>query len=1103
MLQNDRLLSQPEERLEEAILCYLRAGDDERPLSPEHLLGQYPEVCSQLERFFADEDRLGPLLAPLRSSARPKAAVYPREFGRYELLEEIGRGGMGVVYKARQRELGRLVALKTIRVGGLASKSELRRFQNEAESIGRLDHPHIVPIHDVARHDGQMFFTMPLLARQLNHDLGRFRNDHQSAARLVATIARALHHAHQRGILHRDVKPSNILLDDTDRPFIADFGLAKRLDVETTLTESGAILGTPGYLAPEQAAGTSLAVTTSSDIYGLGAVLYTLLTGKPPLAGGTVLETLARVKDHDPESPSRCNPQVDHDLEAICLKCLEKEPSRRYGSAEALAEDLERWQRGEPIYARPLGRSGRLWRWCRRNPAFAAMAAVIALLALFGLSSLAVGFVLVKEQRRIADQHREAAEENAARLRRQLYVANVSRGFGHLERFEIGELRRLLDDSSSDHMSNRFEWRYLRRATTMGPRQILSYTSHAGTIYDVAWSSDFQLVASCGEDRSIHIWTAATGKTQKVLRPNLATESQPVKGHLEDENCVRFLPNGRQLASACEDGTVRLWDLESGTWIPLLPRFQKEVLALDVSPDGRFIAAAGLDGMIRIWDQLNHSVYAELPGHATPIAQLAFGQDGRFLASCDHAGYIDLWNVAERKLACPFRASGRVDAVALSPGDVLLATGEASGRVRIWNARTGQALSSRGSHIGHVRDVAFSHDGQRVASAGTDGCVRIWAVSNGVLQTEFRAHDAIAWRAKFSLDDREITTCGNDKTARVFALGVPMSAVHWATSKSIPIVRLAFGPAGNRLAMTTSDGRILMGDPRSEAELKVLPVRGAVNGWLSFSPNGSQLAFVDPEGDIKSWLLSERREATLVPHHASPRDWRLDRWRWWKTDTHPEFLTESHLVILHADGSLMHWDGDRSSEREMRSPITDAPNSQLAISTDKNTIALNENADSVVVLGTGPTETTLARIANAPSALALAFSPDGSELAIGLHNGAIRLLDRATREDRRLLVGHHSGAAALAFAPDGLTLASAGSDGTARLWDAETGQQLAILERRSGPLTSVAFSSDGRILAVAGAPHSEGATVSIYDAGPADKPVRGAPPPGGTRPSRP
>ncbi|MFI5455459.1 MAG: WD40 repeat domain-containing protein [Isosphaerales bacterium] len=303
--------------------------------------------------------------------------------------------------------------------------------------------------------------------------------------------------------------------------------------------------------------------------------------------------------------------------------------------------------------------------------------------------------------------------------------------------------------------------------------------------------------------------------------------------------------------------------------------------------------------------------------------------------------------------------------------------------------------------------------------------------------------------------------------------------------------------------MTTNDGRILMGDPRSEAALEVLPVNVAANGWLSFSPKGGQLAFVDREGDIKRWLLSERREATLVPHHATPRDWRLERWRWWKTETHPEFLTESQLVILHADGCLTHWDGDRSSEREMRSSTTDTPNSQLAISPDKITLALNENADSVIVLSTGEIGRTLARVANAPTASALAFSPDGRELAIGCQNGVIRLVNKATGKDRRTLVGHHTGAVAFAFAPDGLTLASAGHDGTARLWDVQTGQELAILERRSGALTALAFSPDGRILAVAGAPHVEGPTVSIYDSGPADEPIRGAHSPAITRLSHP
>jgi WD40 repeat protein/tRNA A-37 threonylcarbamoyl transferase component Bud32 len=1088
MLLNDHMIGPARDRLEEAILCYLKASDDDCPLAPEHLVGRYPELASELKNFFADQDRLDPLLAPLRTSTRP-AGVYPRAFGKYELLEEIGRGGMGVVYKARQRGLDRLVALKMIRVGALASKAELRRFRNEAESIAHLDHPHIVPIHDVGEHDGQMFFTMPLLASPLNDNLARFQNNPHEAARLVASIARALHHAHQRGILHRDLKPSNVLLDDAGRSFIADFGLAKRLDVETTLTDSGAILGTPGYLAPEQAAGNSRAVTTSSDVYSLGAILYTLLTGKPPLAGRTVLQTLALVRERDPEPPSRFNPRVDRDLEAVCIKCLEKEPARRYGSAEALAEDLERWQRGEPISARPPGRLGRAWRWCRRNPALATMAAVIALLVLFGISSLAAGFALVNRQRQIAVLHREIAEETAVLLRGQLYVANVSLGFGLLERLEIGELAKLLNETSSDRIGDRFEWNYLRQAAGTGLRELVTYRSHTHALYDMTWSPDFRHIASTGADRTIHIWDAATGKTIQVLGRNPATESLLVRGQPGDENCVRFSPDGKQLATACEDGTVRLWDLERGTWAPLLPAFQREVLTLDISPDGRLIAAAGTDGCIRVWNRSDHLLYAEFPGHSAVISGLAFFPVGPFLASSDHEHFIDVWNITERKQVHSFRTTDRVNAVAVSPDGTLLATGEANGLVRIWNVKTGHAITAGAQHIGHIRDVDFSHDGQRLASAGNDGCVRIWSVSDGILQTQFRAHPSPVWRAKFGRDDRRVITCGTDKTARIFALGPTARAVHWSPSRSVPVAHLAFAPSGKRLAMTINDNRLLVGDPRSEAALEILPPSVAPNGWLSFSPDGRRLAFVDPEGDVRFWLPEERRVASSVLRHAPPRDWRLERWRWWRNETRPEFLTESQLAILYGDGCLTHWDGDRASEREMRSARSYGPRSQLAISPDKTTMAVNDTEYSVILLGTAAVGTTLTRIPNVLFASALAFSPDGEELAIGCHNGLIRLVNVANGEDRVRLSGHFLDVVALAFSSDGLTLASAGTDGSARLWDVQTGRDLTILERRSGPLVSLAFSSDGRILAVAGTPHDDRTTVSIFDAGPSFVPA--------------
>ena len=279
-----------------------------------------------------------------------------RYFGDYEIHQELGRGGMGVVYLARQVTLNRQVALKMIRAGVLAGDIELRRFQNEAEAVALLDHPGIIPVYEVGEHEGQKYFSMKLVeGGSLADRLDDYKNDPRAAARLVADAAEAVHHAHLRGILHRDLKPANILIDDQGRPHVTDFGLARKVAGDSELTQSGAIIGTPAYMAPEHASGRRRAVTTAGDVYGLGAILYALLTGRAPFGGDSVVETLDAVRTRPPELPSRLNSKLSQDLEVVCLKCLEKDPQRRYSSARALAEDLRRHLAGEPILAQPGG----------------------------------------------------------------------------------------------------------------------------------------------------------------------------------------------------------------------------------------------------------------------------------------------------------------------------------------------------------------------------------------------------------------------------------------------------------------------------------------------------------------------------------------------------------------------------------------------------------------------------------------------------------------------------------------------------------------------------------------------------------------------------
>jgi serine/threonine-protein kinase len=304
-------------------------------------------------------------------------------FGNYELLEKIGEGGMGVVYRARQTSLSRIVALKMMRSGALATEKETKRFRVEAQAAGRLQHPNVVRIHEVGEYNGQAFFSMDYIeGKSLAEVVRRTPLPAERAARYVRIIAEAMHHAHEHGVLHRDLKPANVLLDALDQPRITDFGLAKRVEAESFLTQPGVILGTPSYMPPEQAAGKLEAMTPRSDVYSMGAILYDLLTGRPPFRADTPLDTLRQVLDTEPAPPRLLNPKVPHDLETVCLKCLTKEPADRYSSARELAEDLGRYLQREPIRARPVGRLERLWRWGRRAPALAGSAAVTSLLFL-------------------------------------------------------------------------------------------------------------------------------------------------------------------------------------------------------------------------------------------------------------------------------------------------------------------------------------------------------------------------------------------------------------------------------------------------------------------------------------------------------------------------------------------------------------------------------------------------------------------------------------------------------------------------------------------------------------------------------------------------
>jgi hypothetical protein len=380
--------SERDRQLEAILHTYLQAVDASQAPDRDALLRQHPEFASELAAFFAGQDEVVQVAHGMANLAAPapgvaEAATLPpqevlapgtrlRYFGDYELLEMIASGGMGVVYRARQLSLNREVALKMILAGQLASPQDVQRFHTEAEAAANLDHPHIVPIYEVGQHEGQHYFSMKLIeGGSLASRVAELVARPHDVAALVARLARAVHFAHQRGILHRDLKPANVLLDADGTPHVTDFGLAKWTGKDSGLTQTGIVVGTPSYMAPEQAQAEKQ-LTTAADVYSVGAILYELVSGRPPFRAGTAWDTMLQVRDREPDHPRAFNPHADRDLSAIALKCLQKAPENRYESAAALAEDLERWLQGEPTNARPPSLAEQAWRWLKRNAAAAA-----------------------------------------------------------------------------------------------------------------------------------------------------------------------------------------------------------------------------------------------------------------------------------------------------------------------------------------------------------------------------------------------------------------------------------------------------------------------------------------------------------------------------------------------------------------------------------------------------------------------------------------------------------------------------------------------------------------------------------------------------------
>jgi WD40 repeat protein len=957
---------------------------------------------------------------------------------------------MGVAFLARHLGLKRPVALKMLLYAEVAGSTAAARFVAEAEALAALRHPNIVPIYDRGEHNGLLYFAMEFCdGGSLADRITESPLPPDQAARTVEQLARAVAIAHDRGILHRDLKPANVLFADDGTPKISDFGLAKRLDSADMerLTQTGAVIGTPSYMAPEQAEGKPAGI--AADVYALGAILYRLLAGRPPFVAASTTLTLQLVAKADPVSLRQLNPAVPRDLETICLKCLNKLADHRYDSATALADDLGRYLRHEPILARPAGRLERTWKWAKRNPSRAAftVASVLLLVTVAGASAL-FAFQQHIYNRNLRDEQ-NAKERNLRASQRGEAQKALDHGISLCEQGDVGrglfEMIAGLEPAAAAGAADveeaiRFNlaaWERVLwhlRDIRMGPAG-----SHVWTARP---SPDGHTVAVALSNNTVEIWPLDEGPeavpplthnapvaamefsadghwllTQTSTTAQLwdATTGQPTGPalvHSQELICAAISPDGRFVASGSSDRKIQMWDRNRPADAPIVIDQKQATNVLAFDPSGLQLLSSDV-GQLRLWDVRTGQSIGSGMKHDSRILSAAFSPDGRWILSGtmgsakSNGGKALLWSAEDQKLLFETHVQGSaVTQVAFRPDGHAFAILSSEGAVHLRRAPSGEPIACPLPYSGKLTSLAFGAENGVLATGGVNGQVRFWDAERGLPHGVTLHHQsAVRW-------------CGFAQTTNGPLITVDGAVRIWnaaegqrrgpATVGTADVYAQAFTPDGSILLSGYSDGYLRVRDVRTGGQLKEVPAHARTPIYaLAVHPNG-RLA-VTAGGD---WLA---------------RIWDIATW------------TPTHTLQGHADG------------------VT-----SVAISPDGRTI-LTGSADGTARLWDADTGRSIGNpLTNASPVNCVAFRPDGEAVLTGSKDGKVRLWSLATQQLIGAPLAHAGSVEAVIFSNDGRIAVTGEHDNVVRVWDLETREPVAMIPRDGGLCKSIAISPDGR-----------------------------------------